>query len=190
MQPYALNDMIKPTSKVILQMARRMRMRPETMFQLLSDALDESVQAGTLHTDDKGLHFETCFASVTLTPSSAATEWNMSYKTKEAMLTVPALPHSIDVFSVPSRSDIFISHSALNQLRQRMGSCEELQSNQLVSQILDGWQTAAKAWSFPLDDFVMAFNTGLRDKEDTPIFGVLEPAPYQPIPNTWELSIK
>ena len=188
MQTHSLKDMIEPTSGVVRQMARQMRMRPETMFQLLDDAFDKSIKTKTPCSLNEGLHFETDFAWISLCRRPDSSGWDISYKAKEAMVSIPILPHPKSAFTIPDISDILLPNGILNQLNQLTNAQADLSQEQLADQVLHGYQTSVEAGAIIQDENTITFYTGLNAAEGNPIYGVLEPTPYEPIPNTWKLS--
>ena len=116
-----LRNMIAPFSKPIWMIARHMRIRPEAVFQIISDAFDASIRNGSVIADSDSLYFEADIASFTLTrKGDEKIAWHLAYKAKEPMINKEIFPHQKGVFVVPEGmiNNVHFPFAVLRKLNQ------------------------------------------------------------------------
>ena len=78
-----------------------MRVRPEVVFQLLSEAFDKSLVDRTAIVKNGRICFECDIATITLEPSADGYQWELLYKAKETMFNKNIFPHTDDEYTIP-----------------------------------------------------------------------------------------
>lgn len=177
--------------KPIWKIARHMRIRPEAVFQIISDAFDTSIRDNTLTSDAGGLHFEADIAAFTLTHSEeGAFAWQLSYKAKEPMINKAILPHTKEEFTIPERLDngIGFPFFLLRKLNQLITGDDEILPEELADQLITAYQSAWEKGEVERRNYSVKFNTSLKAQDGAAIYAVIEPDYYDPVPNIWKLS--
>ena len=186
-----LRNMIDPFSKPIWTIARHMRIRPEAVFQIISDAFDTSIRNGSVIADSDSLYFEADIASFTLTrKGDEKINWHLVYKAKEPMINKEIFPHPKGVFVVPEGmiNNVHFPFAVLRELNQVITGVDEVLPEELLDQLIGAYQLAYKMGDVAPGSDVVKFNTSLQDKDGSSIYAVIEPDFYDPIPNTWKLT--
>ena len=188
-----LEDLICPNSRSVWKMGERMRVRPELIFRILSDAFDTALKQKTLRKDEGEIRFETDFAEIELIPTGEPHEprmHTMIFKPKEAMLTVPVTAHPKEVFSVPDRmeNNIGISNVSLNLIEELLGSKKNWPTQNILETLVSSYRKAWEDGTLQYDGEKIIFDTTLEAENGSIIQCIAEPKLYAPIPNTWTIT--
>lgn len=186
----SLETLIDPMSAPIWKMARRMRIRPEAVFDRLSEAYDKSMRENTLRSDEAGIHFETDFASITLLPQGENTRRIVQYKAKATMMNSNCLPHPKELYVWPERLEnhVFFPEQVIFDLNALITGKRDRPPNEWLEQIMNSYRVAYERGELVLEGDCLWFDTGLKGASGGAIYGAIEPSVYDPIPNTWVLS--
>lgn len=185
----SLEELIDPMSAPIWKMARQMRMRPEAVFDRLSEAYKKSVQESSLCSDEEGLHFETDFAFITLVAQEEKAYWGITYNPKEDMMNCACLPHPKELFVWPEQleNNVFFPEKVLLGLGELLtGNCE-LPARGSLEQLMNGYRVTRAQGMVQKEGECLWFDTGLKSSVGKTIEAAIEPSVYDPIPNTWKL---
>lgn len=96
-----LKFLVSKSDKSVIKIARHMRIRPEAVFKLLSDAFDESLVNRTVVVKDGCISFDSRIAMVMLDPGEDGHSWGLTYRAKEAMFNKSIAPHAKEAYTIP-----------------------------------------------------------------------------------------
>ena len=179
-------------NKSIRQIARRMRIRPETVFQILSAAFDESIKNRTLTVENGCLRFEADIATVTLVPGdSGLPPWELKYRAKVAMIENNIAAHPKESFSTPTtlfNGDVLFPDVQMHALMELAASEKTLLPEMCLDALNQAYCKALNEGSLMHEEGALTFETSFKTHSDMEIYAKIEPDFYAPIPNTWELT--
>ena len=176
----------------IRQIARRMRIRPEAVFQMLSAVFDESIKNHTLTVENGCLRFEADIATVTLVPSeSGFPPWELKYRAKEAMIEKNITAHPKESFSTPMtlfNGDVLFPDVQMHALMELAASEENLLPELCREALNQAYCKALNEGTLMHEEGALTFKTAFKTRSGLDIYAKIEPDVYAPIPNTWELT--
>ena len=186
-----LNRIVSSSQKQVWQIARHMRIRPEAVFKLLSDAFDENLANRTMVAEEGCLRFESDIATITLDPGERGLSWELKYKAKEAMYNKAISGHPKEAFTIPNNlfGNVILSFKAIQPLIVLIE--EDIQPSVGVLDILNRDYCRALSEETIISDMnnmTLSFKTCFRTPNGQDIYAAIEPLYYDPIPNTWIIS--
>jgi len=187
-----LKSIVSSSQKQVWQIARHMRIRPEAVFQLLSDAFDESLANRTMVAEDGCLRFESDIATITLDPGEKGLSWELKYKAKEAMYNKAISRHPKEAFTIPNdlfNGTVMLPIKSLHRLIALVE--EDIQPSIGLLDTLNRYYCRALSEETIISDtnnLTLSFKTCFRTPNGQGIYAAIEPFYYDPIPNTWRLS--
>lgn len=185
---------INRNAEAIWNIARHMRVRPEAVFQMLSDAFDESLSNGTMLVEDGCLRFECEVAAITLDPGEDGRSWELKRKGKEAMYCADICRHPKNVFHIVpgnlSGSNVMFPHKSIDCLVTLAVGLDESSPAELVKLLNLDYHRALRERTFAYDgsELTLCFKTCFCAANGQAVYAMLEPHYYDPIPNTWKIS--
>ena len=183
---------ISSNNETIRKIARYMRIRPEAVLQIVSDAFDESLVKRTVIVEDGCLRFETDIATIVLDPGEDGLTWGLRYKAKAAMINTNLSPHPKKLFVIPDDlfcGDVMFPSKQLNTLMKLIGYNGQY-SVGTMDVLNHDYRDAliTKRLACDKETLSLRFKTRYRTQKGQGIYAVVEPDYYDPIPNTWKLT--
>ena len=185
-----LGDMVNPMTKSIWNIARTMRVRPEEVFQLISDAFDRCVREASMIEDEDGLHFETDIAAFTLVPCEGESYlWELQYKAKEAMINWNLASHPKEVYTVPAGfgNHVLIPSKEIDRLRDIVEGCEQMTNEEIYDHLDAAYKIARIKGKLQIGEEYIRFDSLMLNKSGEEVCVGLVPNYLDPIPNMWRL---
>lgn len=187
-----LKNAVSCHSKSVLQIARHMRIRPEAVLQLLSDAFDERLVKRAIVVENGCIHFEADIATVTLIPGdNGLPPWELKYTAKIPMLNKAILPHPKEAFTIPQTlfdGDVLFPHKQLRLLMMLVTGNDELPTDDWLDVLNHDYCKALNDGTMICEENVLVFKTQFETQDGTTIYAAIEPDFDEPIPNTWILT--
>lgn len=186
-----LSVLISKNNKSVVQIARYMRIRPEAVFQLLSDAFDESLMNHAATVKDGCIHFDCDVATITLDPGEDGHHWELLYKAKEAMFNKDISPHSDDAYSIPETlydGNVKLSFTRITPMMQLIYGSEKKPSLGTFDVLNHRYSDALREKKIIRDGNTLTFSSGFRSQSGKDIYVTIEPDYYDPLPNVWHIT--
>lgn len=186
-----LRTFISESHKSVVQIARYMRIRPEAVFQMLSDAFDESLLNRTMAVDNGCLRFECDFATITLDPGADGYRWELRYRAKETMFNKNIAAHSDDVYSVPEtlyNGNVCLSFTRLQPMMRMIHGGDREPSVGTFDVLNRHYSNAIREGTIIQERNALTFRSGFHSQNGNEIYVTIEPDYYDPIPNLWHIT--
>ncbi len=187
-----LKDLINPMAKPIWKIARIMRIRPEEVFQLVSDAFDCGIREESITEDKEGLHFEADIASFTLIPcDSGSYPRELNYKAKKPMINCEIVSHPKEAFTVPEGfgNHVFVPSKEVDRLRDIVEGFGAMTNEDIFNHLDAAYKTARAKGKLQVGEESIRFDSLLESRDRGVVYIVLVPSYLDPIPNIWRVTV-
>lgn len=177
--------------KSVIQIARYMRIRPEAVFQLLSNAFEESLLNRTAVIENGCILFECDIATITLDSDEYGYRWELKYKAKEAMFNKNILSHSDDAYSVPEslyNGDVQLSFARLEPMMRMICGSHQSPSVGTFDVLNRHYRDALCNGRIIREGNALTFPSGFHSQNSKKIYVTIEPDYYDPIPGLWQIT--
>lgn len=185
-----LSTYISKSHEPIKQIARHMRIRPEAVFQIISDAFDKSLLERTVTIKDGCIHFECDIATITLDPGEDGLHWKLLYHAKEEMFNRDFSPHPDEAYTIPKSlydGNVKLSFTRIEPL-MRMISKDNISPSVGIFDVLDRhYSKALREGTIIQKGNELTFNPGFYSLNSKDIYITIAPDYHDPIPNLWHI---
>ena len=186
-----LHVYLSDSNESVVQIARYMRIRPENVFQDLSDAFDKSLLQHTIIVKDGCIHFDCDIATITLDPGKDGHSWKLLYNAKEEMFNRDFSPHPDDAYTIPEtlyNDNVKLSFVRIEPL-VRMVWGEGHSPSVGVFDILNRhYCEALRKETILRVGNMLTFYSGLSSQNKKDVYVTIEPDYLNPIPGFWHIT--
>lgn len=186
-----LRFFISESHKPVIQIARHMRIRPEAVMQVLSDAFDESLLNRTMIVKNGCISFECDIATITLDPGAEGYHWELSYKAKEAMFNKNISAHPDDAYSIPEtlyNGNVCLSFTRIHPMMRMIHGNDHSPSVGTFDVLNRHYSDAVRKGTIIQEGNALTFSSGFCSQNGNAIYVTIEPDYFNPIPNLWHIT--
>lgn len=181
---------VSASSEPVKQMARYMRIRPEAVFQLLSDAFDKSLLEHTVTVKDGCIHFECDIATITLDPGEDGLHWKLLYQAKEEMFSRDFSPHPDEAYTIPESlydGNVKLSFTRIEPLMRMISNPVHSPSVGTFDALNRYYSNALREKTIIQTGKELTFHCGFYSLNSKAIYVTIAPDYHDPIPNLWHI---
>ena len=179
------------STKSVIEIAEYMRVRPETVFQHLSNAFDESLLQRTVIVKDGCIHFDCDIATITLDPGEDGLSWKLLYNAKEKMFNRDFSPHPDDAYTIPETlygGSVKLSFVRIEPMMRMISEDNPLPSVGVFDLLNRRYSRALSEGAIIRVGNVLTFDSGFNSLNGNGIYITIEPDYLDPIPNRWHIT--